>query len=112
MEYRTKTVELQRGLIVGEVQHLDATIREMIVDDLLQIKEGQSEMQSTISLLTNRVQNIGTVEKPDEMIIRKLTAIDFNIIAKAAEALDAESQQMQVGGEAGEGEKKPSQPGD
>ena len=78
--------------MIDGVQHKHAIIREAIVEDLLQVSASDTGLQETIKLLTSRIVRIGNIDKPDTLILAKLTHQDFEILLQTANKLDEETR--------------------
>ncbi len=98
------TVDLIKGLTIGEVTHTRATLREPTAGDLIDATDESEKMIRTpegyqlvasptlvgLNTLRRQIVSIGEYEGPLAMNeIKKLSAADLSLLQEAAEGLDA-----------------------
>ena len=91
MTYRTVTVNLERGLESGGVNHKDIIIREMIVADMKNIPTNLSAEERAIMIISKRVISMGNIEFPTPDMFDKLTFNDFQKILDATSKFDGDT---------------------
>ena len=90
-EYETVTINLARGIKLGEEIIKTATIRDLTVGDLLEAESFDSEQIKIFKIISRRLVALGDITQPGEQIIKMLNPVDFELITQAAEQMDNET---------------------
>ena len=100
---RTDTVTLEKGLTVGKVTHLEATIREATAEDIIDATEEAEKVVMTedgpalvasptfvgLHTMRRQVVSIGGHDGPLTVAeLKLLSAIDLNLIQHTAQKLE------------------------
>lgn len=87
----TREVPLHHGLTVGSGKAMIVTIREESAEDeLAELEAGHSGRLLERKVTLRRIVKLGTLDHPDEAILRKLPQVDLELIERDMVAMDIE----------------------